>query len=250
MIRLYIVIALTAFCFYKGLSQSDTIFVYGPGGPYPVIQKIADNFEKLYNKKIVVTKGPLKNWKADAIEKADLIYRGSEDMMSDFMTEFSSVMDNSTIYPLHYRASGLIVRKGNPKNIKKIQDLQRKGINIMVVKGAGLKGVWEDMLGSLKNMDAFRDIRSNIIVFAENSGSAEKAWKENTEIDVWISWNIWQKANSANSDFVRLKEKYTIYRDCGISLTQKGNKSNTAKQFYNYLKTKEASSVFKQMGWQ
>ncbi|MCO6496415.1 MAG: substrate-binding domain-containing protein [Chitinophagaceae bacterium] len=230
-------------------AQNNTIYVYGPGGPYPPINEAAERFSHQHGIKVIVTKGPLKNWQDKAKTNADLFYSGSEDMMSTFMSVFEDEMNTATIYPLYYRGSGLIVRKGNPHNIRKLTDLQKPGLNIMIVKGAGLTGVWEDMLGSLRNMDALRKIRANIKVFADNSGIAEKTWKENPGVDVWISWNIWQKMNAGIADFVSLKTKHTIYRDCGMALSKKGTTNSNARLFYDYLKTSEAAAIFKKWGW-
>lgn len=238
------------FCIQFLFGQTDTVYVYGPGGPYPAFQEVANAFEKEHQVKVLITKGPLPKWKEEAQLKADLIFSGSENMMTQFIGIFKDQIDPTTVYPLFYRGSGLIVRKGNPKKIKKLSDLKNPDVKIMVVQGAGLTGVWEDILGSMRNMDDFRSIRKQIVYFADNSGLAEKQWKENPEIDVWISWNIWQMANQDTADFVKLSKKHTIYRNTGMALTQKGKSKNAAQLFYRFLQTKKAQSIFNQMGWQ
>ncbi len=231
-------------------AQNKTIYVYGPGGPYPAIKEIAETFEQKHNISVQVTKGPLGNWQEQAKENADIFYSGAENMMSSFAVIFEEQLLSESVYPLAYRGSGLIVRKGNPKKIKKLTDLQRDNIKTLVVNGAGLTGVWEDMLGNMKNMEAFRNIRKNIVFHAGNSGIAEKYWRENPQVDVWISWNIWQMANSETADFVKQKERYTIYRDCGMALSKKGANNKDAQLFYDFMKSKEAEAIFKKHGWQ
>lgn len=229
----------------------DTIRIYGPGGPYPAFREAADKFEEENpDVKVLVTRGPLKNWMTQAKSQADLFFSGSEHMMSDFMYVFQNELNPGTIYPLYFRKSGLIVRKDNPKNIKDLSDLVRSDINIMVVNGAGLVGMWEDMVGKSGDMDAFRKVRSNIIVFADNSGLAEKYWKENSGIDVWITWNIWQIPNSESSDFIPVEEAYTIYRNCGIALSKKGEANQNAKLFYRFLRSPEVEEIFNKWGWE
>ncbi len=230
-------------------AQTGTVRVYGPGGPYPAMKEIAENFEKEFNIPVSVTKGPLKNWQEKAKKDGDIFYSGSENMMANFLSVFGDAIVPETVYPLFYCGSGLIVRKGNPKKIKSLADLQRSDIKILVVNGAGLTGVWEDILGNMKDMAAFRKIRANIVHHAENSGLAEAYWKQNPETDVWISWNIWQIANADTADFVRLKEKYTIYRDCGIALSKAGFDNANARKFYDYIKSPHAASVFRKHGW-
>lgn len=231
------------------LAQKDTLFIFGPGGPYPAIHEAAEQFSQKHDMVIAVTKGPLPNWKDQAHTQADLIYSGSEDMMSLFMNVFEKELIPESIEPLYFRKSGLIVRKGNPKKIKKLEDLRQPGISIMVVNGAGLSGVWEDMLGNLKDKRIFRDIRRNITHFATNSGVAQSNWHNHADIDVWITWDIWQKMNADQADFIPVKKKYTVWRDCGIGITQKGKDNPWAESFYQYLQTAEAHTIFKKWGW-
>ncbi len=233
----------------KVIAQKDTIRMYGPGGPFLPMREVADNFEKKHNTKIIISKGPMNNWKDQAKLNADLFFSGSENMMTSIVNNFQNEVSTATVYPMFYRKSGLIVRKGNPKKIHKIEDLQQTNLKIMVVNEAGLIGVWEDMLGKLKDMKTFRTIRSNIISYANNSAVAEKNWKENKNIDVWITWNIWQMMNAETSEFITLKDKYTIYRDCGIVLSKNGEKEEKVKLFYEYLKSAEAEKIFNKFGW-
>lgn len=245
-----LIIIISLFFSTVAFAQKDTIYIYGPGGPYPAFQKVADAFEKEYDIHVNITKGPLGNWQSSAKENADLIFSGSEHMMTQFEKLFTKEILAASVMPLYKRHSGLIVRKGNPKNIKGIKDLIRKDVKILVVQGAGLSGVWEDMLGSMKKMEDFKNIRSKIVVFADNSGLAQKAWNEDPSIDVWISWNIWQMANQESADFILVPKKYRIYRNTDIALTHKGKDKKAAILFYDFLQSAKTKEIFKQMGWE
>lgn len=191
-------------------AQKDTLYVFGPGGPFPPIEELSKTFETRYYVKVILTKGPFKNWQDEAQNKADVIYSGSEHMMTDFENALPNQIIAKSVYPLYRRNSGLIVRKGNPKKIRKIEDLEKDGLSIMIVNGSGLTGVWEDMLSNIDDMETFRAIRNNISVFAQNSGIAEKKWTEQKDIDVWITWDIWQFRNQETADLIKLKNKFTI----------------------------------------
>lgn len=249
--RLYL-IGILFFLSFSAASQSmDTLYVYGPGGPYPAFQEAAEKFNELNPQvRVMVIKGPLKNWMSQAKSQADLFFSGSEHMMSDFVYVFQDELLPGTIYPLYFRRSGLIVRKGNPKHIVDLLDLQRPDVNIMVVNGAGLTGMWEDMVGKSGDIKAFRKVRANIVVFADNSGLAEKYWKENSSVDVWITWNIWQIPNADIADFIPVDEDYTIYRDCGIALSRKGAENPNAKLFYQFLRSEDVKEIFYKWGWE
>ena len=229
-------------------AQQDTVFVYGPGGPYPAIKEAALVFSKENKVAVKVVAGPVSKWEKDAKENADIIYSGSEFMMTNFTKKFDFIK-KETITPLYLRKSGLLVRPGNPKHIHSFSDILKPNIHIMVVTGAGLTGVWEDMIGKTKSIDTLKMLRKNIVFYAANSGVAKKEWINNKNIDVWITWNIWQVANPNISDFVPVEEKFTMYRDCAIALTKNGEKKKTATEFFNFLKSKDAKPIFKKWGW-
>lgn len=230
-------------------AQNDTIYIYGPGGPYPPIKELAEMFESKNAVKLMITKGPADSWIKQAKSNAHLIYSGSEFMMTAFMHQLSEVADLNDAEPAYLRKSGLLVRPGNPEKITKLDDLLRPDLKILVVNGSGLTGVWEDILGQTREIDKLRAMRKNIGYYAKNSAEAKKIWMEEPDVDVWITWNIWQKANASLADFVELEDKYTVYRDFGLVPTEKGKASQYSQAFFKYLLSNEAKPVFKKWGW-
>ena len=228
--------------------QKDTIYVYGPGGPYPAINEVALGFSKDHNVIVKVIKGPVEKWEKEAKLNADIIYSGSEYMMTNFCKKFN-IIKKETITPLYLRKSGLLVRHGNPKNIHSLSDILKPNIRILVVTGAGLTGVWESMIGKTMSIDSLKMLRKNIVFHAANSGLAKKEWMKNKNIDIWITWNIWQVANPDFAEFIPVKEKYTIYRDCGIALTTNSKTKRDAVDFFNFLKSEKVKPVFRKWGW-
>ena len=69
------------------------LHVYGPGGPLPAMKEAAETFSKEKHVQVVVTGGPLPKWLHDAQQNADLIYSGSEEMMSDFQIALQGTLD-------------------------------------------------------------------------------------------------------------------------------------------------------------
>ena len=230
-------------------AQQTTIQVFGPGGPYPAINEAADLYAKTHNISIEVTKGPTGNWMDKAKINADIIYSGAEFMMTDFINAMDGGIDETTVVPLYLRPSGLLVRPGNPKNIKDFDDIEKSGLKILVVNGAGQTGLWEGMAGKQGNVETVKAVRKNIMHFAPNSGEAKQYWIDHPEVDVWIIWNIWQVSNPDIADFVPVSRKYVQYRDCGVALTKTGKQKEAVKGFYKFLQSKEAAPIFKKWGW-
>jgi len=57
---------------------------YGPGGPAPAMREAAKVFGERKGIKVEITAGPTPTWKDQAMKDADLIFSGSEYMMTDF----------------------------------------------------------------------------------------------------------------------------------------------------------------------
>ena len=83
--------------------------------------------------------------------------------MSDFQIALQGTLDPATIVPLFYmRKAAILVRPGNPSHIHGLEDLKQPGHRILVVNGAGQRGLWEDVVGRRGDIAAVTKFRSNI----------------------------------------------------------------------------------------
>ena len=242
-----------ASCFYlfsaMAVLAQDTFYVYGPGGPYPAMKEAAETFSKMRSLKMEITAGPTNKWIEKAKADAHLIYSGAEYMMTDFIRAMEGRIDETSITPLYLRPSAILVRPGIPKRIRDFPDLLKPGMKVMVVEGAGQTGLWEDMAGKQGSIQTVRQLRKNIVKFAANSAEAKKIWGGNADIDAWLIWNIWQVANPTLADLVKVSSNYVIYRDCGIALTKRGKNSAVAKEFIDFLTSRQGEGIFAKWGW-
>lgn len=242
-----------------GVKASDTVFVFGPGGPLPAMKDAAEEFSRKRGVHVVVTGGPTQKWLTDARQNADVIFSGAEHMMTDFIKQLADSavrsvpnpgrIDESTIHPLYLRPAGILVRRGNPKRIRRFEDLLRPGVKVLVVQGAGQTGLWEDVAGRTGEVATLRAFRRNIGWFASNSGEAKERWSKDQSFDAWLIWNIWQVANPDLAAFVPLAEPWRIYRGMGIALTAKGRDRSMARDFVEYLQSDVAVPIFARWGW-
>lgn len=230
-------------------TAADALYVYGPGGPAPAMKEAAAAFASKHGVQVEVTAGPTPSWIDKAKQNADVIYSGSETMMTDFVVALEGRIDEKTVVPLYLRPMSILVRPGNPKRVKGFQDLLKPGLKVLVVNGAGQNGAWEDMAGRKGDIGTVRKLRSNIVNYAPNSAAARTTWIENTDIDVWLIWNIWQVANPKLADTVAIEADYAIYRDTGVALSQQGAKKPVAKQFIDFLQSKDGARIFAKWGW-
>lgn len=220
--------------------------VFGPGGPAPAMVAVAKLYTTKTGVKVNIIAGPTDKWATNAQSQGDLVFSGSEIMLDDFTSQFN--LKNSKA--LYLRPSVILVRKGNPKNIKGIKSLFQKGMNIMVVQGAGQVGLWEDIVGRTKDINKINIFRENMVFIAKNSAVAVAEWKNRPTIDAWIIWNHWYDRTQDVTDMVEIESEYRIYRATSIAFTEKGVTNQDSKGFYDFLDSKEAQAIFKKNGWQ
>jgi accessory colonization factor AcfC len=223
---------------------------YGPGGPAPAMREAAKVFGDKKGIRVEINAGPTPTWKDQAMKDADLIFSGSENMMTDFVRkDLPGLIDPSTIRTLYLRSSAILVRPGNPKQIKGVKDLTRSGINILVVEGAGQVGMWEDVAGRTGDVGLVDGVRRNIGFFAMDSAEAKKLWNSDLSYDAWLIWTIWQKESPTSADLVNTEKENTIYRSCGVATTNRSEKKVIAKNFSSFLQSAEGQEIFVKWGW-
>ena len=248
-LRFLIVILGTGAIGASGVLAQEVLHVYGSEGPYPAMREAATVFSDRNNVDVQVVGKPVEKWLDEAKANADLVYSSAEFMMVDLIRDMEGDIEESSITALYWRPAAILVRPGNPKHIYDLPDLLRPGVKVMVVNGSGQTGLWEDMAGRRGNFRTVRALRNNIVLFAANSTEARRMWLARKDIDAWLTWNIWYKADPRHSTLVPVSEDYVIYRQCSIAVTEPGWQKPFAGQFVEFLKSAEAANIFAKWGW-
>ena len=228
----------------------EVINVYGPGGPAPAMQEAAKAFGAFHQVTVKVSAGPTGQWLETAKLDADVVFSGAENMMTDFAKALPGAFDLVDAQPLYLRPVAILVRPGNPKNIRGFRDLLVPGVKVLTVAGAGQTGLWEDVAGRTGDIAMVRAFRRNMVFpEAANSGAAKQQWTQQKDIDAWLIWNIWQVANPELAQVVAMDEPFRIYRDAGVVLTRAGSAKPQAKAFVEFLKSSDGQKIFARWGW-
>ena len=226
------------------------INVYGPGGPAPAMQEAAKAFGTENHLTVNVAAGPTNQWIDKARKDADVIFSGAENMMTDYAKALPGAFDLANAQPMYLRPVAILVRPGNPKKIHGFRDLLAPGVKVLTVAGAGQTGLWEDVAGRTGDIAMVRSFRKNMVFpEAANSGAAKQQWTQQTDIDAWLIWNIWQVANPKLAQVVEMDEPFRIYRDAGVVLTRKGSTEPQAKAFIAFLQSPTGQKIFAKWGW-
>jgi len=226
---------------------SDTLYVYGPGGPFGPFNEAAAVFSAKNNIPVKVIAGPEPNWINAAKQNADIFFGGAEYMLDNFILKYPELVNTATREGLYIRGAGMLVRPGNPKKIKLVRDMAKPGVKILIVAGSGQTAMWEDLLAQKGFMD---DVRKNIYYVADNTATAIKKWKENPEIDVFINYASWYYRLKDITELVAIRRKKNIYRGTPVMVSKITDQQTAALQFIQFLKTPKAHSIFKKWGWE
>jgi accessory colonization factor AcfC len=244
---LVIGLTLAALC---GIAAAQApLRVYGPGGPAPAMKEAAAAFERAGGNKVEVVAGPTPQWVAQAKTDADLVFSGSETMMTDFVVALEPQLSHREVTPLYLRPMAILVRPGNPARITRFEDLLKPGVAVLVVNGAGQNGAWEDVAGRKGDIRTVKALRANIVGYAKNSAEAKATWSNDKSIDAWLIWNIWQVESPAAADVVEIAPDYAVYRDTGIAITSRAKAKPEARRFVDFLQSPAGAAIFAKWGW-
>lgn len=228
-------------------AQTDTLYVYGPGGPFAPINECAQLFGKKHNIVVKVTAGPEANWIGDALSNADIIFGGAEYMLTSFALKHPGMIDSSTRTELYKRGAAILVRLGNPKHIKNLADLTKKGIRILDVNGAGQFGLWEDLAGK---QNLIEEIQRNIKTSFENTALGISAWKADTTYDAWITYASWHYRLKDITQLVKIPTAINVYRGTPIAITNRSAHKDLSELFINFMLSNDGHIIFKKWGWE
>jgi accessory colonization factor AcfC len=224
------------------------LHVFSPHDSMPALREVADRFEAKNNVKMEVTGGATDTWKASALKEADVILSGSETMMEGYSKNLG-IIDEKTIETFYLRPSTLLVRPGNPSNLKGMKDILKKNVKVMVVNGPGQTALWEDMIGQLKDADALNIFRKKIASTVVDTAAGEKFWREHEEIDVWLTTNSWGKDVPANAQVVNVEKDLMLYRSLAGAVTTTTTERELSLKFLKFLGSSQAERIFKANGW-
>ena len=187
-----------------------TLHAFGPGVPAPAMKEAAQVFETKAGVKIEVVAGPTGAWLERAKTEGDLIFSGSEVMMTISWQPWAARSPRRrSRRPTSGRPPSWCGR-AIPKASKGSPISSRAILRSWSSTTRGQQGLWEDMAGRTGEIAKVKALRSKIVAFAPNSAAARQTWIDRPEIDAWIIWMIWQVSSRNLADLVEVEPEYRI----------------------------------------
>ncbi len=248
--RIVLAVALAVGCLGAGSALAQqTLNLYGPMGLSPAIEDAAIAFSSQSDVTVNVVAGTPDEWQTAAAANGDFIYSTGEFIMTDFVRSGVVPVDRTSLTKLYLRPSAILVRPGNPKDIRDFPDLLRPGMKVMMVNGSGQTGLWENLTGKLQSLQNLVALQKNVVLCEKTTAAAMKKWETQPEIDAWLTWNVWHMPRRDSAQIVTISKDYRIYRECSISLTERGKSNPSAVQFMEFLASAEGADIYDSWGW-
>lgn len=222
--------------------------MFSTGLPAIPLRSAISVFEKKYDVKFEVIAGPLEQWLSDVLAgDGDIVSVGAEYMMDDLQEEHGLIVPE-TRTTVGYRRSVIIVRKGNPKGIKGIEDLaERDDIKILICRGACQRGLWDDVASKAMLTD---EIRRKIVEYGTGCLDTYQRWRRSEgRIDAAIVWNVYGVVWPNDCDVIELPRELQVYRSTNVAVLKSTKNEKLARMFVDFLKTEESKNIYERWGW-
>jgi len=173
----------------------------------------------------------------------DLVIAGAEYLLDD--GEVRGIVQKGKRCTIAYRQAAILVPAGNPRNIRSMKDLARRGVRVGVSVIDCLKGLWEDLSARLGLLEG---IRRNIVFHANGCIAIVEAVAEG-KVDAAFGWTAFEHLSRRRIQIIEIPEDQQVLRGTGAALLTFATRPKEATQFMNFLVSPEARSCYEQYGW-
>jgi len=211
----------------------------------PPLQDAIAAFEKKTGTVIRLTAGKPENLlKSIALRKqGDVISCGAEYVHDE--AEDRGLLVKGNRRSLGYRRSVIITQEGNPKGIRRLDDLCEPEMRVGTATGGCLKGVWDDVCSKAGLTER---IRPNIVEHADACGSL-MALIHQDKVDAVFGWNAFKNVWPDTCEGVEIPREFQVFRSTVAQVITYTRDAELSKRFIDFLVSPEGRRIYSENGW-
>jgi molybdate transport system substrate-binding protein len=183
---------------------------FSAGAVAPPIQKCAEEFGGEFE--LTVNEAEILMEEIAKTKEGDLLTCGSEYILDHAQLKGSVLRE--TRKGLGSRTSAILVQKGNPRKIKSIADLAKKGIQVGVSVSGCLTGVWDDLA---TKAGLAEQIRNNTFACADGCGEL-MSFINKKKVKAILGWDTFKNLNPQTMDIIELPKDLQVHRTTAIGV--------------------------------
>ena len=228
-------------------AESKSLLVFAGAASKPPTEEAAKVFESKTGVKVDLLFGGSGYVLSQMMlaKKGDLYFPGSSDFMET--AKKKSAVYNETERKVVYLVPAINVRKGNPKNIRKLSDLVAPGLRVaiahpdMVCVGVYAVEIIEKNL----TKEQISALRKNIVNYTESCEKTATAISLNTA-DAVLGWSVFQYWDPERIETVNLaKEEIARVGYIPIAVSQYTKDKRSAQKFIDFILSDEGKAIYR-----
>ncbi|RJP22864.1 MAG: molybdate ABC transporter substrate-binding protein [Candidatus Abyssobacteria bacterium SURF_5] len=247
--KIFIALFLSAFLHFAPLeANAEELEFFAGSASKPATEELVKAFETQTGHSIKVyfgSSGSLLS-QMKIVKRGDLYFPGSPDFMKLAINEGAVVPETDRI--VTYLIPAINVQKGNPRNIKELQDLAREGLRVSIGNPhhvcVGLYAV-----EIMEHAGLAASIKPNIKGYTESCAKTANMVAVNG-VDAILGWRVFQYWNPGQIETVMLQPDQIVrisYMPIAISAFSK--KRALAQQFIDFACSDTGKRIFEKWGY-
>ncbi|MDO9513722.1 MAG: molybdate ABC transporter substrate-binding protein [Elusimicrobiota bacterium] len=232
-------------CDKKELPKLD--FFCGAAVKVPMEEIIA-NFEKETGVEVNVIYSGSGNLlsQMEITKRGDVYLCGSPDYV--IIGEEKGLLVKGSSRKVSYLVPAILTPKGNPKNIKCLEDLAKKGVRFGIGNPETVcLGLYCVELLDYNNL--LEKVMANTVVFAKGCASTANLAVLG-KVDAILGWRVFKNWNPAEVELIEIPgEKIPRLSYIAIAAASSTRDSKLADKFINYVLSAKGKTIFKKWGY-
>lgn len=229
-------------------AEQSSLQVFSSAGSKPAVDLICRQYQEKYGPVIEVTYGGGGEVLSQmALSRSGDIYISPEQKFMEAATEKQAILPE-TIRTVAYMIPVIAVQKGNPKNIRNLEDLAGTGVKVGITRQeTTLLGKYAPEIFSRAGL--YEKIRRNIVTEAARPDNLLTMLIMG-QIDAGITWHFYQAQSPDKIENVYLlPEQLTGIGEMQVAVSAYSHDEKPVLKFLEFITSDEGKRIFKETGY-